>query len=468
MYKKRIIIVGAGIAGKDIAREINNGPELNLIPVGFVDDDPNKANKKILSIEVFGKINDLSKLIERENIDEVIIAIPSANEELINKVIQICIEKKISYKIVPRVREIIEGKAYIDRIREANIEDLLQRPIIKNDVKPIADFLKDKKVLITGAAGSIGSELSRQIASYKPKQIILFDWWENGLFELENEFKEQFSYINYVIIIGNIQDKKRVGEIFKKYRPDVVFHAAAYKHVPMMEANIVESVKNNVLGTKILAEQALAYNTQRFLFVSTDKAINPKSIMGATKLIGEYIVRSLNAANKTKFMVVRFGNVLGSQGSVIPVFKKQIANGGPVKVTDPKMTRFFMTIPEAANLILQAVTIGKGGEVFTLDLGEKIKIVDLAKNLIILSGLIPNKDISIEFTGRRPGEKLHEELFIDKSKIIEVKNKIYKNTKNDKIPNNLFKDIESLEKHLSMTDESMIIKIFEEVIGKFK
>lgn len=467
MNKKRVIIVGAGVAGRDIAREIKNAPELNLIPVGFVDDDPNKTNKKILSIGVFGKTDDLGKLIEEKNIDEVIIAIPSANEELINKVIQTCIENKISYKIVPRVREIIEGKAYIDRIREANIEDLLQRPIIKNDVKPVSDFLKDKKVLITGAAGSIGSELSRQIASYKPKQIILFDWWENGLFDLENEFREQFSNINYFKVIGNIQDEKRVSEIFRKYKPDVVFHAAAYKHVPMMEENIVESVKNNIFGTKILAEQAVVNDVKKFLFVSTDKAVRPKSIMGATKLIGEYIVRNLNKTTKTRFMVVRFGNVLGSQGSVIPIFKKQIANGGPVKITDPQMTRFFMTIPEAANLILQAVTIGKGGEVFTLDLGEKIKITDLAKNLIILSGLIPNRDIQIEFTGRRPGEKLHEKLFIDKTKIVEVKNKIYKNIDDDPIPTSLIELVDNLKKHLSINEEPIITNVFREIIGKF-
>lgn len=468
MNKKRVIIVGAGAAGKDIIREIKNSPELDLNPIGILDDDPRKISKDILSIKVLDKIDKLNKVLKEKRIDEVIIAIPSADRNLIGRIVQTCLTCKVPYKIVPRVREIIEGKAFIDRLRDVNIEDLLERPIIKNDVKPVAHFLKNKKILITGAAGSIGSELSRQIASYKAKQIILFDWWENGLFDLENEFKEEFPKINYVKVVGNIQDEKRVDDIIKKYKPDILFHAAAYKHVPMMEENIVESVKNNIIGTKILAEYSISNGIKTFLFVSTDKAVHPKSIMGATKLIGEYIVRSLNDPKKTKFMVVRFGNVLDSKGSVIPTFRKQIAKGGPVKVTDPRMTRFFMTISEAANLILQAVTVGKGGEVFTLDLGEKMKIVDIARNLIILSGLTPNKDIRIDYIGTRPGEKLHEKLFMDKKNIIEVKNKIYKNIENDKIPGFLFQKIKTLEKYTSMREESKIIRVFEEIIGKFR
>ncbi len=431
MIKKIVIIVGAGVAGIDIAKEIKRYPDLNLNPVGFVDDDNVKQGKTFYSLKVLGKIKDLQKIIKQKKVDEVLIAIPSAEGAIVEKVVDACLKEKVIFKIVPNVKEIIEGKAEIKRVREVHVEDLLNRPIVKSDVIELESYLKEKTILVTGAAGSIGSELSRQIASYKPKLLILFDWWENGLFNLDNEFKESFPGVKYIKVVGNIQDRRKVHQVFSEYRPNLVFHTAAFKHVPMMEENPSEAIKNNILGTEILATEANSSNTEKFLFISTDKAVKPKSVMGMTKLIGEYIVRSLNKKNNTKFIVVRFGNVLDSQGSVIPTFKKQIAQGGPITVTHPKMTRFFMTIPEAANLLLQSIQIGIGGEVFVLDMGKKIKIVDLVHKLIRLSNLIPNKDIKIKFIGIRSGEKLHEELFTKEEKVIKIKPKIYKSMNDD-------------------------------------
>lgn len=418
---KKILIIGAGTAGKDVVREINKTSGLGLVPVGFIDDDPEKFGKAISGLKVLGTKKDLKGLIKRRGIKEVIVAIPSAQGEQISEYVKICSDVKVAFRIVPRVKEIIEGKAHIKSLRKVQVEDLLGRPVVKADIVGLKAFFKGKKVLVTGAAGSIGSELSRQIVAYKPKKIILLDWWENGMFDLQIELEKYSSRVEKLFIIGNIQEKEKVRRVFEHYKPNCVFHAAAYKHVPMMENNPVEAVKNNVFGTLNVAREAKKLGAEKFVLVSTDKAANPVNVMGATKLIAEGIVKKLNG--KTKFIVVRFGNVLDSFGSVIPVFRRQIEEGGPVTITDKRMTRFFMTIPEAAQLILKTALIGKGEELFVLDMGKPIKIFDLAENFIRLSGYIPHKDIKIAITGPRKGEKITEELFTAKEKLVTTKEK---------------------------------------------
>lgn len=423
MKEKKVLIVGAGDAGRDVLREIRQSPELDYSVLGFIDDDPKKHGKKISGVKVLGGREEI-KPLSRKGIDLVIIAIPSAHGQEVSDIVRLCSEVRVAFRIVPRVKEIIEGKAHIRTVREVRVEDLLGRPVVKSDVSELKRFFKEKKVLVTGAAGSIGSELSRQIAAYRPKKLILFDWWENGLFELQQELAKSFDTKAIEFVIGNIQDRKKVGQVVKKFKPNYVFHAAAYKHVPLMEENPEEAVKNNIFGTLNVAKEARANNVERFVLVSTDKAANPISVMGATKLITEGIAQKFNG--KTRFMTVRFGNVLESYGSVIPIFKKQIAEGGPVTVTDRRMTRYFMTIPEAAQLILKAASIGNGGELFVLDMGEPVKIKDLAENLIRLSGHVPGRDIKIVYTGKRKGEKINEKLLTAKEALVSTRDeKIY-------------------------------------------
>lgn len=407
--KQKILIIGAGIAGKELLKEIKKHKKLNIIPLGFIDDDKTKRGKKMAGLSILGDRSSLKTHIKSLHIDKVFIALPSVDGSIIGDVLKICIETGIPCQTIPRVREIIEGKVDIKRIREVQIEDLLDRPVRKHDVKDISQLLEGSVIMVTGAAGSIGSELCRQIASYKPQKIILFDWCENGLYDLGVEFKEFFPDISIVIAVGSIQDQKRVEETLKKSKPSIVFHAAAFKHVPLMEDNSIEAVKNNIFGTYNLVHTAKKQNVKKFVFISTDKAVNPKSIMGTSKLIGEFITSSWNTKSPTQFICVRFGNVLNSAGSVLPLFRKQLASG-EITITDKKMTRFFMTIQEAVQLILKATVLGIGDEIFVLDMGKPIKIIDIAKKLILLSGLIPKKDIKIKYIGLRPGEKLREEL----------------------------------------------------------
>ena len=408
---KKVVIFGAGVAGQDILGEIRKNRDLNLKVIGFLDDDPKVQNTNILKVKVLGGRQQFSQIINKRQIDEVIIAIPSAEGEQISEVVRLCSQAKVSFRIVPRVKEIIEGQAHLSTLRDVQVEDLLGRPVVKSDVQELKRFFASKKVMITGAAGSIGSELSRQISAYKPNKMIFFDWWENGLFELQIELTKDYPQLSSEYIIGNMQDTKKVKNVISRTKPDYIFHAAAYKHVPLMEDNPEEAVKNNIFGTLNVARAAVANKVKRFVIVSTDKAAHPVNVMGITKLVTEGIGKLLNG--KTKFMAVRFGNVLGSYGSVIPIFKKQIEQGGPVTITDEHMTRFFMTIPEAAQLILKAASLGKGGELFVLDMGEPVKITDLAESLIRLSGLIPGQDIKVIFTGVRKGEKIEERLFSD-------------------------------------------------------
>lgn len=414
MKKQRILIVGAGTAGTQLFSEIKTHPELMLEPIGFIDDDPQK--------NALGAIDQLQKVIHQFKIDKVLIALPSIDGSVISHILEKCLQSGIPCQTIPRVKEIIEGKVDVKRVRDVKIEDLLGRPVRKTEIKDIAGLVKNQSIMVTGAAGSIGSELCRQLALYQSKKIIMFDCWENGLYELGNEFKEFFPNTNFALVIGNIQDKIRIGSVVRLFKPTIIFHAAAYKHVPLMEENPVEAVKNNIFGTKNLIEAARKYKIKKFIFISTDKAANPKSVMGITKLIGEHLSILANKKGETQFICTRFGNVLDSFGSVLPLFKKQINHGGPITITDKKMARFFMTIPEAVQLILKAAVLGRGGEVFILDMGKPVKIIDLAKKFILLSGLLPEKDIKIEFIGKRPGEKITERLVASNEKLLTTKN----------------------------------------------
>lgn len=409
--QRNALIIGAGDAGALVAKELQKNSQLNLNPVGFLDDNPDKFKQQIHSVPVIGKIRDLAKTIETRNVQEVVIAIPSAPGRIVRIVSDVCRKQHIPYRTMPGLYELLGGKVSVSRLREVDITDLLRREPAQIDDTLVGAILRDKKVLVTGAGGSIGTELCRQIALWGPSELVLLGHGENSIFETYLEIKENYPDLKLSASITDIRDLNRMEHEFVRYLPQVVFHAAAHKHVPLMENNVEECVLNNVLGTQNVIECALRVNVERLVMISTDKAIRPVSVMGATKRLAEMLV--LDAAEKSgkPFVVVRFGNVLGSRGSVVPLFKRQIAHGGPVTITHPKMKRYFMTIPEAVHLVLQAAGIGKGGETFILNMGEQVKIVDLAEDLIRLSGLEPGKDIEIVFTGIRNGEKLSEDLW---------------------------------------------------------
>jgi len=408
--KARILVVGAGRAGEQIIREMIRNKNSNYFPIGFVDDDPAKKRIKIHGIKVLGKREDILQITKNNKIDEVLIALPSADSKEVQKIAEIIrrtnIIKKI--KILPSVTDLMDGKVTLSDMHEIQLEDLLGRSPVKIDFKAIKGFIQDKKVLITGAGGSIGSELAKSIIKFNPKTLIVFDIDETDIFHLVNNLK--LSEKKIIPAIGDIKDETKVASVFEKFAPQIIIHSAAYKHVPVLELHPEEAVKTNILGTKILAELSSKYHVEKFVFISTDKAINPTSVMGATKRVGEELLKILNMKNKAKFISVRFGNVLGSRGSVIPIFKEQIKKGGPVTVTHPEMKRYFMSTSEAVLLVLEASAVGTGGEVFVLDMGESIKILDLAKEMIKLSGYEPDVDIPIVFTNIRAGEKLYEEI----------------------------------------------------------
>lgn len=408
--KNKVLIIGAGDAGAMLLREIERYHIANRQVVGFIDDDKNKTGKILLGVKVLGTRNELVKIAAEKGIDEIIIAMPSVKGKEIKAIISICKETNCKLTILPGLYEIIEGKVSISQLRPVDIEDLLGRDPVKLDTTAVKEYLAGKIVLITGAGGSIGSEIVRQVAKMQPKKLLLLGKGENSIYEITQELKINCPEVKTVPIIADIRDKERIKAIMDYFKPQVVFHAAAHKHVPLMEYQPAETVRNNILGTKVVADEAAAHNVETFVMISTDKAVNPTSVMGCTKRVAEMYVQSMNKNSGTRFVAVRFGNVLGSRGSVIPLFKKQIAKGGPVTVTHPDMKRYFMTIPEASQLVLQAGAMAKGGEVFVLDMGEPVRIYDLAKDLITLSGLIPDKDIEIKITGLRPGEKLFEEL----------------------------------------------------------
>lgn len=410
-HPRRTLIVGAGEAGVLVVRELQKNPQMNLLPVCFADDDPAKQKQQIHGITVAGKIGDLPRLIDQQNIEEVLIAIPSAPGRIVRQVMDICRTRDIPYRTMPGIYELIGGQVNLSRLREVQISDLLRRAPVQTDDQRVGLTLSGKRVLVTGAGGSIGSELCRQIARWSPANLILLGHGENSIFQILTELNENFPNLAIQPVIADVRDLERLHTTFEAHRPQVVFHAAAHKHVPLMEANIEEAVTNNILGTRNIIEVSLCYNTERLVMISTDKAVRPSSVMGATKRIAELLV--LEAANRSgrEFSIVRFGNVLGSRGSVVPYFKQQIERGGPVTITHPDMKRYFMTIPEAVHLVLQAMTLGSGGEVFVLRMGEQIRILDLAEDLIRLAGLEPGRDIQIRYTGIRPGEKLSEELW---------------------------------------------------------
>ena len=409
--RKNVIIIGAGDMGETVVREFLKNPALNSKPIGFLDDNPEKINQQLHGIPVIGRVKDLSKIINQYDIDEAIIAIPSASGNSIRNITDICRKNQIPFRTMPGIYEIIGGDVSVTKLREVEISDLLRRQPADTSEDSAGEILHERIVLVTGAGGSIGQELCRQIARYGPKKIILLGHGENSIFESSQEIKEAYPNLDIVIAVADIRDEFRINQVYARHQPQVVFHAAAHKHVPIMETHVEECVLNNIGGTNNIVNHCVKYDVERLILISTDKAIRPVSVMGATKRVAEMLV--LDAAKKTNkpYTVVRFGNVLGSRGSVVPLFKRQIANGGPVTITHPDMRRYFMTIPEAVYLVLQAAGMGTGGETYVLDMGEQVRIVDLAEDLIRLSGFEPRKDVEIIFTGIRNGEKLSEDLW---------------------------------------------------------
>jgi FlaA1/EpsC-like NDP-sugar epimerase len=410
---REVLIVGAGNGGQLVAAELRRNPELGGVPIGFVDDDPRKAGVRVAGLKVEGTTGELPRVLDGAEPDEVIIAIPSAPGELRAKVVTACRERDIPVRTLPTVFELLSGGVNLMRqLREVQVEDVLGREAVRLEVDRAAGYLAGDVVLVTGAGGSIGSELCRQISRVGPKRLVLLDNAENSLFEIRRELEHDRHFTRTAAVLADIKDATRMREIFNEYRPSVVFHAAAYKHVPLMEENPVEAVRNNAVATRILAAAAGETGVKRFVLVSTDKAVSPATVMGASKTLAEWAVEAAqHRFEQTRFATVRFGNVLGSSGSVVPIFRRQIAAGGPVTVTDENMTRYFMTIPEAVQLIIRSGQLGRGGEVYVLEMGDPVRIIDLARKMIQLSGREPDRDVAIEIVGRRPGEKLHEELF---------------------------------------------------------
>jgi FlaA1/EpsC-like NDP-sugar epimerase len=408
---KRVVVVGAGDAGALVVREMQRNPQLHMLPVSFVDDDPEKLGKTIHGVRVDGRLRELSTLVRRRFAHEVVIAIPAAPGHVVRFVTDICRSQGISFRTMPGIYELIGGKVSVNRLREVDISDLLRRPPASIDDEAVGRTVTGKRILVTGAGGSIGLEICRQVARWLPAELALLGHGENSIFEALLELGEDYPSLPLFPVIADIRDEDRIRDIFLNFRPQVVFHAAAHKHVPLMEINIEEAITNNVQGTRSVVEAALECGTDRLVLISTDKAVQPVSVYGATKRVAELIVRDAAQRSGRAFVAVRFGNVLGSRGSIVPIFRRQIAHGGPITITHPEMQRYFMTIPEAVHLVLQASSMGRGGELFVLRMGEQVKILDLAEDLVRLSGLEPGKDIQIVFTGIRPGEKLSETLW---------------------------------------------------------
>lgn len=466
--QRRVMVVGAGSAGTMIINEMMARRELKYNPIVLIDDDKSKLGKRISGVKIEGNRHDIPYIAREQEIDLILIAIPSLDAKNKSEIIEICKNTNCKLKIIPGMYEIITGDATVSRIKDVDLEDLLGRDPIQLDSKGISDYIEGKTILVTGGGGSIGSELCRQISIFNPKRLIIFDIYENNVYDIQNELKENFPDMNLTVLIGSVRDRKRLHEIFTKYKIDVVFHAAAHKHVPLMEDSPKEAIKNNVFGTLNLALEASEANIERFVMISTDKAVNPTNIMGATKRLCEMIIQAMDKQSKTEFVAVRFGNVLGSNGSVIPLFKKQIANGGPVTVTHKKIIRYFMLIPEAAQLVLQAGAFAKGGEIFVLDMGKPVKIYDLACDLIKLSGLEPNRDIKIVFTGLRPGEKLYEELLMSEEGLEDtVHKKIYVGKPTFEDMDTLKEKLEQLEHLLGLDDISEIKHQMQKIVPTY-
>ncbi|MFW5787214.1 MAG: polysaccharide biosynthesis protein [Halanaerobiales bacterium] len=467
--KINVLLVGAGDAAEMIVRELLKHPELNKHIVGLIDDDPAKKGLELHGCKVLGDRYSIPEIINRYNVDEVTIAIPSADGQDVKEIYDLSKNQDVEVNIVPGVYEILNGDINLNQIREVKVEDLLRREQVELNCSGISSYIENKTVLVTGGAGSIGSELCRQLAHFKPHKLLIFDINENNSYFLELELEEEHQDLNVQTIIGSIRDSEKLTQVFREHKPDVVFHAAAHKHVPLMEHNPEEAVKNNVLGTLNVGEVAAEFNIDRFVLVSTDKAVNPTNIMGASKRAAEMIIQRLNKKNGTRFMAVRFGNVLGSRGSVIPLFKRQIKNGGPVTVTHPEVTRYFMTIPEAAQLVIQAGSLGDGGEVFVLDMGDPVKIMELAEDLIELSGFEAGKDIEIEIMGLRPGEKLYEELLNDNEDNLATEHeRIFITNLNGIDEKKLDSSLKRLETLVKSGSDSGIIKAMVDLVGTYE
>ncbi|WP_434691074.1 nucleoside-diphosphate sugar epimerase/dehydratase [Hungatella sp. SB206] len=421
--QKRVMIVGGGQAGTLLIKELNSSERASGIPVCIIDDDHNKIGKYINGVPIRGTREEIPELAEKYKIDEIYIALPTATGVERKKILEICQKTKCILKILPGLYQLMSGEVSIAKLRDVEIDDLLGREPIKVDLDEIMGYVKGKVVMVTGGGGSIGSELCRQLAGHEVGHLIIFDMYENNAYEIQQELKRNYPELNLTVLIGSVRNTNRLDFLFRTYRPDVVYHAAAHKHVPLMEDSPNEAIKNNVIGTYKTAMAAIKYGTKRFILISTDKAVNPTNIMGASKRLCEMVIQMCNQKSDTEFVAVRFGNVLGSNGSVIPLFKQQIAAGGPVTVTHRDIIRYFMTIPEAVSLVLQAGAYARGGEIFILNMGEPVKILDMAENLIRLSGYEPYKDIQIQFTGLRPGEKLFEELLMEEEGLQDTKNK---------------------------------------------
>ncbi|MBZ9609378.1 polysaccharide biosynthesis protein [Clostridium estertheticum] len=466
--RKRVMIVGAGAAAAMVIKEMKSSNQSKYVPVAVIDDEDYKKGNTIMGVKVLGSREGIPTIAKDKDIETILIAIPTIKDEDKKQILEICKKTSCKIEIIPGMYDIIDGKVSLSQIRKVEIEDLLGRKAVDLDMEGIASFIRDKTILVTGGGGSIGSELCRQIIKFEPKKLIIFDIYENNAYDLQMELQYKYPKLDLIVLIGSVRDKQRLENVFEKYLPNIVFHAAAHKHVPLMEESPMEAIKNNVFGTFNMAECANKFNVEKFVMISTDKAVNPTNVMGATKRMCEMIIQSMDKISKTHFVAVRFGNVLGSNGSVIPLFKNQIAHGGPVTLTNKYITRFFMTIPEAAQLVLQSGAYAKGGEVFVLDMGQPVKIYDLAWDLIRLSGFEPNKDIKIEITGLRPGEKLYEELLMSEEGLI--------NTKHEKIfiGKPTFSDLDvmkdrmgELKAIIEKDDVTLLISKIEEIVPTY-
>lgn len=469
---KYVMIVGAGKAGSVALNEIRTNPSLGIQVIGFIDDDPYKKGISIQDVPVLGNTEEIPELVKKHAIDEIIIATPSADYKDIMRITEIVHSVQIKAKVLPSLGKLIEEGSFVGQLRDVLYDDLLDRPIIKfqreSDRKLLESQIQGRTVVVTGAGGSIGSELCRQIAQFNPRILIMYDRYENSSYELELEFRKLFPKQPFLSVIGDILDVGKFRKIVQENKVDLIYHAAAYKHVPLMEREPAEAVRNNVIGTLGIANIAIENGVDKFVMISTDKAVKPTSVMGTTKRVAEMIVQGLNGSG-TRFVAVRFGNVIGSNGSVIPIFKKQIAEGGPVTVTHPEVTRYFMSISEAVQLVLIAGAMGNGGEIFLLDMGDPVKIVDIAKKLIKYSGLAPGKDIDIVFIGLRPGEKLHEELYWKGEGIVPTENrKITRLKPNGLNPGELFSKIKALEEHRRIEDPNNIINLLRQIVPEAK
>lgn len=460
----RVLVVGAGDAGDAIIREIKSSAHLKMKVVGAIDDDRGKVGTYIHGVKVRGTRKDIIRIVKKYDVDTIYIAMPSVAPQTIKEILEICKTSGCEIKKLPGTYQLINGDVSISKMKEVDVNDLLGREPIEIDLVSIMEYVSDKVIMVTGGGGSIGSELCRQIAKYNPRQLIIVDIYENSAYDIQNELRRDYPGLNLVVLIASIRNTNRINQIFATYRPEIVYHAAAHKHVPLMEDSPNEAVKNNVLGTWKLVEASHKWEVKRFVMISTDKAVNPTNIMGATKRVCEMIVQMYNNHSKTEFVATRFGNVLGSNGSVIPLFQKQIAEGGPVTVTHPDIIRYFMTIPEAVSLVLQAGAYARGGEIFVLDMGEPVKIDDLARNLILLSGHKPDEDIMIKYTGLRPGEKLYEEMLMEEEGLHDTPNKLIHIGKPIAFDEKVFlKQLEELKEYVVQEPNDIRVKIKEMV-----